>query len=100
MNGCYYNEKTADEMFEELGYKKHLSDKKGILFFYIRSSNLSANEMERIIFYKNKTVGFDYVYCSFKKDITMQELQAINKKVQELGWIHEREEKENERDKV
>lgn len=77
----------ADKMFEKLGYEKLLSDKKGILFFYIRKSNLSANEMERIYFYKNGTIGFDYVYSNFNKDINTKELQAINEKVKELGWL-------------
>ena len=79
----------ADKMFEELGYKKHLTDKKGIEILYLKKSDISANEMEKIIFYKCKMVGFEYVYSGFKKDINMQELKAINQKCKELGWLDE-----------
>lgn len=74
--------KTADEMFEKLGYKKF--NKK--------------HDFENIKYYKNEDniLYFDETNKSFYKsglyddlmydDITMQELQAINKKVEELGW--------------
>ena len=79
---------TAKEMFEELGYKV-------------------ANDCEYYIFYKkplieNPEYEKDYLHISFKKldkafiktygddnspeIITMQELKAINKQVEELGW--------------
>lgn len=76
-------EKTADEMFEKLGYKKF--NKK--------------HDFENIKYYKNEDniLYFDETNKSFYKsglyddlmydDITMQELQAINKKVEELGWV-------------
>lgn len=80
VNGCYYNEKTADEMFEELGtnktenedfisYRGKINSKAGYLF----------NKKEETIILE----GFNA--------LTVYDLQAINKKVQELGWIHERE---------
>ena len=75
--------KKADEMFEKLGYKKF--NKK--------------HDFENIKYYKNEDniLYFDETNKSFYKsglyddlmydDITMQELQAINKKVEELGWL-------------
>lgn len=74
-------EKTADEMFEELGYKKQYENES--IYYYMD------------IDLKDNYIVFETGYKSFAKiscyhdagDITMQELQAINKKCQELGWI-------------
>ena len=76
----------ADKMFEKLGYTNLKEHRSGMILHYIKSSDLSANENEHIVFYKNKTIGFYYTYCNFKKDLNTQELQAINEKVKELGW--------------
>lgn len=67
-------EKTADEMFEELGYKKNFEDK--------YRANYENNGFETII-------NFDKEYKDvrvYNNGFDMQELQAINKKVKELGW--------------
>ena len=66
----------ADEMFEELGYKKAFS---------------SSNE---IIEYCKENLYIIRFYISSKRVwtnllISIQELQAINKKVKELGWLDE-----------
>ena len=76
MNGCYYNEKTSDEMFAELGYTETEKYKNGIEYI-----NIDNDECISFMDYdiQGKTIG-----CS--KRITMKELQAINKKIQELGW--------------
>lgn len=73
-----YKEKSADEMFEELGYRR----KQTIL------SEKYCNENEKIIeFWKDKTISsiikWDSV-CIDYEFITMEELKAINKKCQEL----------------
>ena len=67
----------ADEMFEELGYEKFEVDdvyernEQHIVFY--------SPEREVAIFKKDKEgLGIDF--------IDMQELQAINEKVKELGW--------------
>lgn len=76
------SEKTADEMFEGLGYYKDFDDmtheyrkeKDGDLFeidFWLEDKEISKN------YYRD--MGY----------ITMQELKAINKKVKELGWLDE-----------
>lgn len=71
-------EKTADELFEELGYKKQYENES--IYYYID------------IDLKDNYIVFETGYKSFAKiscyhdagDITMQELQAINKKCMEL----------------
>ena len=74
-------EKTPDEMFEELGYKKKYSN----MPWYIKK--LFRNNYIQITFdIIDKTVA-----GSNDKgeaiNLNMKELQAINKKCQELGWI-------------
>ena len=73
---------SADEMFEKLGYKKKNLD---IIF----SRFWEEWENEDLA----KTFSFNTEYETIditdenKYGITMQELQAINKKVEELGWM-------------
>ena len=65
----------ADKMFENLGYEK-LQDNKNITEYIDKDIN------NKVVFYKNlKEVAKLYNF-----GITMQELQAINEKVKELGW--------------
>ena len=74
----------ADKMFEKLGYKKKKLD-------LIFSRFWEEWENEDLA----KTFSFNYQYeildITDKNEygITMQELQAINKKCQELGWLDE-----------
>lgn len=68
----------ADEMFEELGYSK-LSE---------------VGNNERVIIYRNtkgKYIQFNHLVKKVSlegnyKWVDMQELQAINEKIKELGW--------------
>lgn len=72
--------KTADKLFEELGYEKHSS--KSNERFDLYSSDYE--HLIRIVFnLRTKRIA---IHC-YNKALDMQELQAINKKVQELGWI-------------
>lgn len=86
---CIGMEETADEMFEKLGYEK--IDKKGLKHIqYVRQIN--KNTKENITFHKTfkkvEVYFYDYEdYEELTKPIAMQELKAINKKVEELGWI-------------
>ena len=77
-------EKTADEMFEELGYKKLRDDDES----YKNIEGYKKDEYDIIEFDKNDK-GFykSAIYDTTSDNISMQELQAINKKCQELGWI-------------
>ncbi len=69
----------ADEMFEKLGYE-NLEDKTIGYCMY-----LYAKGDKRIGFYTDKTFDIYDYYDEFEY-VTMQELQAINEKVKELGW--------------
>lgn len=74
--------KTADEMFKELGYKKFnkIHDFENIKYYKDDDNILYFDEKDKS-FYKSGE------YDSMCDDITMQELKAINKKCEELGWI-------------
>lgn len=70
---------NADEMFEKLGYKKQEG---------LREINYYCGNNE-IIFYKD----FKWFSCSKQEEIdfiNMQELQAINKKCEELEWLEKK----------
>ena len=66
----------ADKMFEELG-----TNKIDICDFCVYEGKI--NKISRILFNKvNKNIIFEGF-----NTIGMQELKAINKKCEELGWI-------------
>lgn len=70
-------EKTADEMFKELGYVKTKSNEYWIVY---------KNSIKAINFnLKHKTIEVEAEMKSEEFDI--QELQVINKKVEELKWM-------------
>lgn len=73
-------EKKADELFEELGYKKIRNNKD---FEVYRKNDYNIIDFER----DDKRVYKSAKYDTTSDGITMKELQAINKKCQELGWI-------------
>ena len=83
-------QKTADEMFEELRYKKTgdiICEKYRKQYQYQNGEEIR----EYITFYKkDKWFSVESFNCdtgtSFSKFIDEKELQAINKKVEELGW--------------
>lgn len=68
----------ADEMFEELGYEKQNNPEKEIKYI--------KNEFHIIRFWKPSQQIIKQDEQGLYMGITMQELQAINKKVEELGW--------------
>ena len=75
---------NADEMFEKLGYKKEKYDE--IVFYYQLNG---ASEKYGIEFdLDNKEIT---PLCKSKENqaiyISIQELQAINEKCKELGWV-------------
>ena len=80
-------EKTADEMFEELGYKIMFDNT--CMFRYVKCFELKPKR--HIIFAIDKTIS---VCEENEKDLAinrdyfnMQELKAIYKKCEELKWI-------------
>ena len=74
--------KSAKEMFEELGYECVMDDKTKVMYVIKEIPYCSF-----FIFWKNcknishKKMSDDTLY--------LQELQAINKQVEELGWNNE-----------
>ena len=70
-------EKTADELFEELGYKK-IRNNKDFEVYRKNDYNIIDFERDDKRFYKSAR------YDTTSDGITMQELQAINKKCKEL----------------
>ena len=68
-------EKSADEMFEELGYKysEFMYE-----IYYVKDG-------KTISFWKNRNEVESHVGVISAR-ITMEELKAINKKIEELGW--------------
>lgn len=95
--------KSAKEMFEELGYEYSYDD--GFIEYikgnpipdrintnYVKFIKISFDKLEKEIFisdYNKDSLCLEYLP---KKDtngsfhITLEELQAINKQVEELGW--------------
>ena len=73
-------EKTADELFKELGYEKIRNNKD---FEVYRKNDYNIIDFER----NDKRVYKSARYDTTSDGITMEELQAINKKVLELGWL-------------
>ena len=72
--------KTADEMFEELGYEKHSSKSIEIFDLYSPDDEL----LIRIVFnLRTKRIAIN---CD-NDALDAQEVQAIYKKCQELGLI-------------
>ena len=83
-DGCAYREKSADEMFAELGYEK--IDRK--LYKTILFTNGNKKFYFHKVFHKIKCVEYDNEEEKFMDSFfTMQELQAIIKKCEELKWI-------------
>lgn len=75
----------ADKMFEKLGYKKK---EKGLYIEYIKAEN-SVKE-EYVISFMMKTIMATLYKNGYQKmplALEIEELQAINKKCEELGWI-------------
>ena len=66
---------SADEMFEKLGYKKSVGETTEV---YKLSRDNKYIFFSKLI--KRIKIGGKYDF------LDMQELQAINKKVEELGW--------------
>ena len=85
---------NAKEMFEKLGYKVLVNNKNTLEYL-----KQTEDEKYTITFDKKyKFIGHYYEqYSKFNNmwtyelcDLTLEELQAINKQVEELGWLDER----------
>lgn len=73
----------ADELFEELGYKKYTSDD---CIMYMKDLFMITFIVQNKRFITEYKQG-DYNFPKIRPfEVSMQELQAINLKVGELGW--------------
>lgn len=76
----------ADKMFKELGYKSEIIKSEvnnEVTIMYIKKFVYEYNS--KIIAFKLKKKNVEIKYS-----LDMQELKAINKKCEELGWIKKR----------
>lgn len=78
---------SADKMFEELGFRKLLDGETDILYVYDKRL-MGDRILHHILFSRVSKIIFSYGDDTDKTcGIGMQELKAINKKCEELGWI-------------
>lgn len=78
---------SAKEMFEKLGYEL----KKETQYFLCYEKATTYDGIDVITFiYESKHIQIYNIFPVDRhlsaKDITLEELQAINKQVEELGW--------------
>lgn len=74
---------SAKEMFEKLGYKQEIHI--AYILYIKNEENYSENE-HRIFFYHDT----ETICKPFTDGINVKELQAINKQIEELGWLDDR----------
>lgn len=73
---------TASEMFEELGYKRNVEDKK---ITYLQKFGYETFEIMFDLSEKEISIDTD-IEVKIEEDI----LQAIDKQAEELGWLDEK----------
>ena len=74
---------SADKMFEELGYKFF---EENDYFIEYKNKLDNCSKFIRFELLEKIFTSFYYVVPDRQSYITMQELKAINMKVEELGW--------------
>ena len=75
-------EKTADEMFEELGYM--IDENENEYFIEYRKQKENCCKFIKFDLIDKAFTSFYYIIPDRQSYLTMQELQAINKKCKEL----------------
>jgi len=83
----------ADEMFKELGYikkEKRFENEIDTIENDIYEEIVMIIELNNPKFYKHPIINLmkilKSVYRNSNVDLSLQELQAINEKIKELGW--------------
>lgn len=82
-------ELTADEMFEELGYKKEFSDRNGCNYYHkeINRSGVKSEHIIHVLSNESSTLYGKYERLDnkeFAANISVAEDKAIHKKLEEL----------------
>lgn len=78
----------ADEMFKKLGYKKVTKN----FYNYLEYTKRENEDLQLVVSFNGQSKIFMCAMYQFGEvksramATTMQELQAINEKVKELGW--------------
>lgn len=72
----------AKEMFEKLGYEQRIKDD---VIYYSKYINIPRRYGYSVNFNINFLLYHKEIFAS--QNITCKELQAINKQVEELGWL-------------
>ena len=73
----------ADKMFEELGYVIDST------YYQFEHHIVYCKNSTRIDFDISRVTVYKYDIGGYNSSMSMQELKAINKKCEELGWIEE-----------
>lgn len=71
---------TARQMFEKLGYKYNKNRNRNRMIEYCKEDSTS------VLFWINERKFSVSEYCE-PKDITVDEFKAVQKQMEELGWI-------------
>ena len=72
----------VDDMFKELEYEKIENQ-------FINVIELWGNDDDKMLTFETDKTICMYDFCDGPRNITMQELKAINEKVKELGWLND-----------
>jgi len=87
LNNKLYKEKTADKMLHEIGYMKEYEDGCEEIWNYEERFCIRFNKICKSVDFKRKSKMQFFGLKYHRISIDMQELQAINKKCEELNWI-------------
>lgn len=83
---------TAKEMFEKLDY--HIKEEYDYKIVYKRGTlprlNHNNSALPKKITFWNELNSIDFEYGRLGSYLYLELLQAINKQVEELGWLDER----------
>ena len=75
---------SAKEMFEELGYNLDTAEENSRLYCKdILDKNTFGYKDSEMIYFDDEYNG---IYFTNKEHLTIEEIQAINKQCEELGW--------------
>ena len=77
---------SAKEMFEELGYEQDLNNKYYIGYIKI----LNNYGKQRTFTFMKEMKFFTFVDQNNSVAIELNELKAINKQIEELGWLKDK----------
>lgn len=81
---------SAKEMFEELGYV-YSKDEEGIYYLKYFIETNCYMKIEFIFELKDIFIYLENNASNVYTSICLQELRAINKQVEELGWLGDKE---------